>query len=406
MRFNNKKCPPSSSQSQPAVSSVFAAHATGAQKEDADEDSNNNCNVIQSQCQCGKVTINISLSPNNNKVWNCHCPSCRKYHTSAYVSYLQIPRDQLSISRIVANNENDNGNDDEDDDDKHVKESMMIGRYTSSPCQTLLEEADNNNSNSNKVMERWYCTNCSSKLISVIVIRSSSSTASAHNNDNNNTEECLVNLGSLNQNTIPKSYSNRWKEQLKKIESNLVKQHEGQYPSSCRWAGVLPSSNYDSVSYSARRRIRLSTTSIWLGGCDCGACRYKISLTRLTQIQHCYCNLCRKLSGVPFSSWLPIDSDAFEWEDTSSIDALNLVRTTTFGKRHICKICQGVLTIVYDDQPNLIWPCAGSLDDSTLPKNKNEMRTLFSRVCHICCREVPPWLDLVEDGMEKLDDAS
>jgi hypothetical protein len=406
MRFNNKKCPRPSSQSQPAVS-VFAACATGAQKEDADKDTNNTCNVIQSQCQCGQVTINISLSPNNNndnsKVWNCHCPSCRRYHTSAYVSYLQIPRDQLSI-RTLANNDDDD--DDDDDDDKSVKETMMIGRYTSSPCQTLLEKANNNNSNSNKVMERWFCTNCSSKLLSVIVSSNSSSAANANNNDNHNKEECLVNLGTLNQNTIPKSFSNRWKEQLKKIESNLVTQHEGRHPSSCHWAGVLPSNNYENVSYSERRGIRLSTASIWLGGCDCGACRYKITLTRLTQLQHCYCNLCRKLSGGPFSSWLPIDRSAFEWEDSSSVDALNLVRTTSFGQRHICKICRSVLTIVYDDQPNLIWPCAGSLDDATLPKNKNEMRSFLSRVCHICCLELPPWLDLVEDGMEKLDDAS
>ena len=407
MRFNDKKCPRPSSQSQQPAVSIFAACATGAKKEDdADNNDNkNNCNVIQSQCQCGQVTINISLSPNNNnnsKVWNCHCPSCRRYHTSAYVSYLQIPRDQLSF-RIVPNNENDIN--DDDDDGENVK-SMMIGRYTSSLCQTLLEKADNNNSYSNKVMERWYCTNCSSKLLSVIGSRNSSSTVNANNNNNNNKDECLVNLGPLNQNTIPKSCSNRWKEQLKKIESNLVTQNEGQHPSSCRWAGVLPSNKYDNVSYSERRRIRLSTASIWLGGCDCGACRYKISLTRLTQLQHCYCNLCRKLSGSPFSSWLPIDRKAFEWEDTSSVDALNLIRTTTFGQRHICKICRGVMTIVYDDQPNLIWPCAGSLDDETLPKNENEMRTMLSRVCHICCLEVPPWLDLVEDGMEKLDDAS
>ena len=46
----------------------------------------------------------------------------------------------------------------------------------------------------------------------------------------------------------------------------------------------------------------------------------------------------------------------FEWLRK---DTLELVRTTSHGQRHECSRCGGVLTIVYDSQPNTIWPVAG-----------------------------------------------
>jgi len=156
------------------------------------------------------------------------------------------------------------------------------------------------------------------------------------------------------------------------------------------------------MSYSARRRMQLPDAKMWSGSCECGACKYEITLKRLTQLQHCYCNLCRKLSGSPYSTWLPVDKEHFQWKQS---DAVTLVRTTPVGQRHICSKCHGVLTIVYDEQPDLIWPCAGGLDDATLPDSSGEMGTLLSRVCHICCRHLPPWIDLPEDDTEKLPDA-
>ena len=323
--------------------------------------------LLQSECHCGKVVMDISLpreysSDESVKVWNCHCCSCRKYHTAAYVSYLQIPKDWVSISN-----------------------QGMIGKYISS-CSSKYN-------NVNKVIERWYCTECSSKLLSVYTTNASGiESAQEQSND------YLINLGPINSDTIPQTQSHQWKQQLKQIENNLQSSEE---PScSCRWAGVLPSNT--EMSYSARRKMQMSTATMWSGGCECGACKYEITLTRLTQLQHCYCNLCRKLSGSPYSTWLPVDKRQFRWNQPNSV---TLVRTTPFGQRHICKKCRGVMTIVYDEQPNLIWPCAGGLDDATLPDCNDEMGSLLSRVCHICCRNLPPWIELPEDGTEKLPDA-
>ena len=335
--------------------------------------SNGSSILLQSECHCGKVVVDISLpreysfDDDNVKVWNCHCYSCRKYHTASYVSYLQIPKDRVSI--------NNQG---------------TIGKYISS-CSFLSTSADD----TNKVMERWYCTECSTKLLSVIICTTD---ANAFENAQEQSNEYLINLGPINSDTIPQTQSDRWKQQLKQIENNLHSSEDSSC--SCRWAGVLPS-NTD-ISYSARRKMRLSTAKNWSGGCKCGDCKYEIALTRLTQLQHCYCNMCRKLSGSPYSTWFPVDKTQFKWRQS---DSVTLVPTTPFGQRHICKKCRGVMTIIYDEQPNLVWPCAGGLDDATLPDSSDEMGLLLSRVCHICCRNLPQWIDLPEDGTERLMDA-
>ena len=305
--------------------------------------------ILQSRCNCGKVIIDISLLASTNlqkNAWNCHCESCRRYHTTAYTSYINVSEDQINIHQ---------GRKD-------------IGKFVSS-CQSMKGAADD--------IERWYCTQCSSKLLS---------------KDKRN--DCYwVNLGPIKEDTIPKSNINRWKEQLQQIENNI---HTG---SSCKWLHALP----DSSSVKSKLDAPPVKTK-WTGACLCGKCRYEISITRLTQLQHCYCNLCRQLSGGPFMTWFPIDKRNFTWEQQST-EAVNLVRTTSFGSRHVCKHCRGVMAIVYDSQPDLIWPCAGSLDDKSLPKSIEEMGSYLNRVCHICCRDEPSWLQLPDDGMERLNDA-
>lgn len=317
--------------------------------------------ILQSKCRCRKVIIDISLpsNPNNNltyaKVWNCHCVNCRKYHMTAYASYLQVKRSQVIMRR---------GHD-------------VIGKFTSS-CKAI-EGTDND-------IERWYCTKCSGKLLSAV--------GTSNENDN-----CWVNMGPLKDESIPQLHAKRWAQQLKQIENNIQSQSTTDN-NTCRWINALPNrTRIKSNKYDAP-----PTRTKWSGGCSCGVNRYEIDVSRLTQLQHCYCNICRELSGGPFMTWLPIDKDNFEWKQSSS-ETLSLVRTTPFGRRHICQICRGVLTIVYDSQPDLIWPCAGGLDDACLPDNSEEMGGFLNRVCHICCRDKPPWLQLPNDGMERLDDA-
>ena len=145
---------------------------------DVDDDNN----ILQSKCRCRQVIIDVSLPSNANnnltnaKVWNCHCVNCRKYHMTAYASYLQVNRSQIIIRQ---------GHD-------------AIGKFTSS-CKAM-ESLDDND------IERWYCTNCSGKLLSAVGTN------------------CWVNMGPLKDESIPQTHAKRWAKQLKQIENNIQSQ--------------------------------------------------------------------------------------------------------------------------------------------------------------------------------------
>jgi len=200
------------------------------------------------------------------------------------------------------------------------------------------------------------------------------------------------------------------------------------------------------------------------GGCYCGACRYECTLFP-PELQHCYCSLCRKLSGSDFQSWCPVESKHVKWTGN---EHLKLVATTAFGKRHTCMQCFSTMTIIYNDDPKSTWFAAGSYDDecchseeyalhlkrkeeeeaaknfvdeeeedddddvsssSTATnfapdgsgKKKNKTRRCrkslkdlrgqkteenLTRLCHICCRSVQPWFEIPLDiGDEFMPDA-
>ena len=113
-------------------------------------------------------------------------------------------------------------------------------------------------------------------------------------------------------------------------------------------------------------------------------------------MQHCYCGLCRRLSGSVCQTWVPVRPTGFTW---TASGALTLVRTTAHGQRHMCAECGTTLTIVYDSQPDCIWPVAGVLDDDSLPA---DMPMALGRVIHICCSMMQTWHALPDDGMPRL----
>ena len=108
------------------------------------------------------------------------------------------------------------------------------------------------------------------------------------------------------------------------------------------------------------------------------------------------CRLCRQLSGAVAQTWVPVRPDGFVW---SRSETLQLVRTTGHGQRHMCSRCGGVLSIVYDSQPDCIWPVAGSIDDAAMP---SELGAALCRSIHICCAALQPWYALPDDGQPRL----
>jgi hypothetical protein len=134
------------------------------------------------------------------------------------------------------------------------------------------------------------------------------------------------------------------------------------------------------------------------GSCACGACAFEAASGNEFQTQHCYCNLCRRLSGSLCETWVPVRPDGWRWLAQGSLE---LVRTTGHGSRHMCKVCATTLTIVYDSQPDCLWPVAGVLDDDSLPPAETLPRALC-RAIHICCSMMQPWYELPDDGLPRL----
>ena len=135
------------------------------------------------------------------------------------------------------------------------------------------------------------------------------------------------------------------------------------------------------------------------GGCLCGRCQFEAASGSEFQLQHCYCSVCRQLSGSVAQSWVPVRPDGFRW---TRHETLELVRTTSHGQRHECSHCGGVLTIVYDSQPDCIWPVAGAIDDASYPPTPGALSASLCRVIHICCTDLQPWYVLPEDSLPRL----
>uniref|UniRef100_A0A6U9YP86 CENP-V/GFA domain-containing protein n=1 Tax=Pseudo-nitzschia australis TaxID=44445 RepID=A0A6U9YP86_9STRA len=418
---------------------VWASRNPNVKKEEtndeneADNDSDDNDNE------------NTTHRVHRDRAINCHCQGCRRYHTGAFASFLETDSSNIHVAK---------GRD-------------KIGKYASD-CKELGP------------VERWFCTDCSSKLLTLPVLQpqphASKSSSSLEEKTDANTSDaagyatscsdsgdqengtidqtrkpdlllpatrtttttttkcvCLLNLGPVVEDGISPDVTNSWKKELERPENNVHSDNQ----TSAVWACALPNYEdgydydddddddedddegcYDDEYYPKA----LPTPLKWSGGCACGACRYEFDLTHPTELQHCYCHLCRELSGSPFMTWIPVEKQDFRWTvrgtgggeietpassslSSSSSSPLQFVRTTPFGSRHICRNCQSVMTIVYDEQPDHVWPCAGSLDDSALPRDTEEMGKCLSRVCHICCGYHPTWLRTRDDGMERMEEA-
>lgn len=131
--------------------------------------------TIHSSCNCKKVVIEIQLrehqNANGNKadndVINCHCSFCRKYHTSGFTSFLTLDKKDVSVRRGI----------------------KKIGIFLSE-CEEL-----------GGPVERWFCTECSSKLLSMPLssddIEKDSRDRIKKDGEKTTTTICYVNLGPM-----------------------------------------------------------------------------------------------------------------------------------------------------------------------------------------------------------------
>lgn len=212
-------------------------------------------------------------------------------------------------------------------------------------------------------VERLFCKNCLSKIVT-------------RNND-----KTMVCMGLIKDESIPKHLNTKWKKDRIKWQPDLA----------AKWPRARP----------RQTRHGLPPSTTVTGSCACGQCAYEIPFEHPMELQHCYCKLCRQLSGSAFQTWVPVDHGDMIWRNEPP-----LVRTTDHGQRHVCHSCGGVLTIVYDDDPDYVWPAAGGFDDATLPDEESKVSAYLDRVVHICCIWKQSWYQIPNDGLKRIDYAA
>jgi hypothetical protein len=334
---------------------------------------------IVSQCACGNARLAITVNTETKPVAaadsgqvdkqdaiitavDCHCRACRKYHVAAFTSYLILPESQVNIQTETSN-------------------SIRIYRDS---CAELGE------------VERLACLQCHTKLATRPIVNE---TTSSHG-------KILVNMGSLVDSKIPDKLAFSWRSQ----------RTPWQMSQQASWVHARP--EFDEGDHGDEGPEPLVMT----GGCACGQHRYRINYKPPQELQHCYCRLCRQLSGSPFMTWIPVYNEDIEWMTTNSAESSDsatattsttrtpegeppLVRTTEHGQRHICTSCGGALTIVYDEQPEMTWPAAGGLDDTAIPVDVATISRTLCNVMHICCRYRQMWYQLPRDGLPRVQEA-
>ena len=118
--------------------------------------------------------------------------------------------------------------------------------------------------------------------------------------------------------------------------------------------------------------------------------------------QHCYCSMCRKLSGSAFQTWAPARDADVTWESPSG--SLTLQRTSDWASRHTCTDCGTTMTIKYDSQPDHLWLAAGSYTDDNYVFLSSPMTfpEHLYRVIHICELSKPAWYSIPDDGLPRI----
>lgn len=288
--------------------------------------------TIRSSCVCGSLSVLVEGVTLHTPTADCHCPKCRKYHVAGFVSYVQVPNASLT----------------------------WVGESKASFRDACLESGP---------VDRIYCSSCYTKMASLRL---------------DGSDEVLVNLGPLEDDTIPDAIWMDWQFQRRQL----------QLASKAVWPTAT--ANWEELEFSERPSMRNVQ-----GGCGCGASRYQIRYHQPSELQHCYCRLCRQLSGSAFQTWVPIQEEFFSWTTPEP----QFLKTTDHGGRHVCGKCGSVMTIVYDEDDGTVWPAAGGFDDATLPPTREAMSDYLERVCHICCIWKQNWYKLPNDGNERIDKA-
>jgi len=122
-----------------------------------------------------------------------------------------------------------------------------------------------------------------------------------------------------------------------------------------------------------------------LGGCLCGAVRYRAEAAPL-EVSHCHCGLCRRSTGAAFVTWATFPAGALAFVAGHPVER----RSSARASRSFCGACGTALTFREDARPSWVDVAVGSLDAPELAVPGR----------HIWVSSRLPWIAL-DDGLPR-----
>ena len=94
-----------------------------------------------------------------------------------------------------------------------------------------------------------------------------------------------------------------------------------------------------------------------VGGCLCGALRYRIN-GKLVDAGYCHCRLCQRSSGAPVLAWLTLGNEALEYTQGEPAS----YSSSAQYQREFCGLCGTQLAFRKKDRPRTVDVTIASLD--------------------------------------------
>jgi hypothetical protein len=129
----------------------------------------------------------------------------------------------------------------------------------------------------------------------------------------------------------------------------------------------------------------MSSTTVYVGGCLCGAVRYEAQGDPVSQ-GYCFCADCRKASGSGFIPFIIFPATSLRIRGDTRHSIAKSLRGGDAVRNH-CATCAGLVFggIIGTDSEHSIY--AGSLDDPSL----------FHPTIALFVRDKPDWMPLPAD---------
>lgn len=123
-----------------------------------------------------------------------------------------------------------------------------------------------------------------------------------------------------------------------------------------------------------------------VGGCRCGAVRYRLALPALPRTYACHCRDCQTWTGSAFSQQTSLPEAALAVEGPVVIYELTTPSGRT-SRQRVCSICHTRIYNTNSARPGVVMLRAGTLDRS------DELEV----AAHIWVKRKQPWVQLPPD---------